>query len=75
MSDEKPKNVDEYKQWLQDKHELVISTRDEVYYTAVTEGIKSNFERSDFWLRLTDNFPEYNDEVLIEYRLPSSKRV
>lgn len=65
MGDEKPKDVDEYKKWLQDKHKVVISTKDEVYYKAVTERIKSDFEGSDFWLRLTDNFHEYNDEYLL----------
>jgi hypothetical protein len=65
VADEKPKNIDEYKRWLQDKHGVEISAKDEVYYKLVTERIKSDFEGSDFWLRLKDNLHEYNDEYLL----------
>ena len=64
MSDEKPKNIDEYKRWLKDQHEVTISTREETYYEAVSDKIKSDFEGSEFWARLTHNFHEYNDEYL-----------
>jgi len=65
MGDEKPKNIGEYRRWLQDKHGVKISSKDEVYYNAVSERIKTDFEGSDFWVRLTGNLHEYNDEYLL----------
>jgi len=70
MSDEKPKNLIDYNKWLKDKLDIEISSRDNRYYESVTSTIKTNFEKSDFWVRLIENFREYNDEYLLQTGFP-----
>jgi len=69
--DNKPKNIDEYKKWLKEQHKVEISDWTQTYYESVTSKIKLDFEKSEFWIQLTEDLEEYNDEYLLEtgYRL------
>jgi hypothetical protein len=66
MSNKKPKDIDEYRQWLRKKHEIDISDRTRTRYEYVTTAIKADLERSDFWTQLTGNLGEFNDEYLLK---------
>lgn len=64
----KPKNVEEYKRWLKEQHEIDISYKTQVYYESVANKVKLDFEKSEFWYQLTKNLDEYNAEYHVKYK-------
>ena len=64
MTDEKPKDIAEYKKWLKEKHKIEISGKTQKYYESVASRIKFDLEKSDFWIQLTENLREYDGEYL-----------
>lgn len=62
MTNKKPKDINEYKKWLKEKHGFEISDRTQTYYESVTSKIKRDLEKSDFWIQLTKNLREYDSE-------------
>lgn len=64
MTNKKPKDIDEYKKWLKEKHKIEISGKTQKYYEAVASIIKLDLEKSDFWIQLTENLKEYEGEYL-----------
>lgn len=70
MNSEKPLNMDEYKEWLENEHNLEMSNREIAYYETVANKIKIDFEKSDFWAELTENLGEFNSEYLINTGYP-----
>ena len=56
----KPNDIDEYKKWLKEEHNVEISDRTRTYYESVAVKIKSEFEKSDFWRQLVGNLQEYD---------------
>lgn len=64
MTNKKPKDIDEYKKWLKEKHRIEISNRTQIYYESVVNRIKLDFEKSDFWIQPTENLKEYDGEYL-----------
>jgi len=69
MSDEEPKNIDEYRQWLK-KHGVEDIKREEAYYNTVTSRMATDFRASDYWTKLIKRLPEYHDEYLLETGYP-----
>lgn len=65
MSSKKPKDIDEYKEWLRKKHEIDIADRTRTRYQHVTTIIKVDLEKSEFWAQLTENLGEFNAEYLL----------
>jgi len=76
-NNEKPKDIGEYKKWLKKEHRIDISNRTITHYGSVTNKIKQDMGKSDFWIQLTENLKEYDSEYLLKtkYRLliPESK--
>jgi len=70
MKTGKPKSVDEYKRWLRKEHEIQISNRTRAYYDSITSKIKLDFEKSLFWVRLTENLREFDSEYQLKTRYP-----
>jgi hypothetical protein len=70
MNDEKPKNVDEYKRWLKEKHGVEVSSREEAYYKNVTMRIVAELQKSVFWVQLVKSLPEYHDEYQLNTGYP-----
>lgn len=66
MTTKKPQNIDEYKKWLKDKHEVETSERTKTRYELVTGRIEQDFENSEFWVQLNKNLKEYESEYLIK---------
>ena len=65
MSQQKPKNIDEYKDWLRKSQEVEVSQKTVSYYENVANRIKVDFEKSPFWTSLlTRNLREYHDEYI-----------
>lgn len=67
MNIKKPEDMEQYIEWLYTEHNLEISKRTETYYNSVTKEIKSQFDKSDFWIQLTENMREYDAEYLTEH--------
>lgn len=61
----KPDNIEEYKHWMKNKFNIEISEREKAYYESVTNKIKSDFEKSAFWIHLTENLKKYGEEYLV----------
>lgn len=70
MNNEKPKNLDEYKEWLKRERGVEISPRTERDYDSVTSKLKRDFEESDFWVALPENLREVNDQYHQEEGYP-----
>lgn len=66
MNASKPQNMKEYERWLREKHKVEISNTTRTYYESVVNTIKRNFEKSDFWIQLTGNLQNYNDEYYVK---------
>ena len=69
--DEKPKDIEQYKEWLEKNHEVKITDRIRNNYESATEKMKQQFKKSAFWKELGRNLREYNDEYYLdkEYQL------
>lgn len=61
----KPENIDEYKDWLKRKHDVIIDDSIPIYYDSVTMKIKNDFELSLFWTELLKNLNEYSQEYAL----------
>jgi hypothetical protein len=70
MSEDKPKNIDEYKEWLKEERSIESLDIHKTYYESVTNIIKSDFAESACWKELTNNFIEYNDRYFIHKGYP-----
>lgn len=70
MDEDKPKNIDEYMEWLEKEHNVEVSTRTIGRYEAVTRKIKLDFEDSDFWIQLVKELREFDSEYRMEYKYP-----
>jgi len=64
----KPENIDEYKDWLEREHEVIIDEANPNYYDSVTMTIKKSFESSPFWTELLNNLNLYSQEYTLEKR-------
>jgi len=70
MGEDKPKNIDEYKEWLEKKHNVKVSNKTVMHYKSVTNGIKLDFEKSDFWIQLVKELKEFDSEYRMEHKYP-----
>ena len=66
VNDGKPKNIIEYKNWLEKEHGFEVSERTRTYYESVTSKVRQDFEKSGLWIQLTDNLEEYDSEYLLK---------
>ncbi len=62
----KPRNITEYKRWLQQEHQLGITTATERHYESVLDIVKSDFQQSEFWRSLEERLKHYQGEYLME---------
>ncbi|NQU06534.1 MAG: hypothetical protein HQ568_10605 [Calditrichaeota bacterium] len=60
MSDEKPKNIKEYIDWLKSNLSVAIDDRVKTHYDLVSLKLQSYIENSEFWRALTDNLKDYD---------------
>lgn len=69
--DDKPSNIQQYKQWLKENHQVEITDRIKNNYESATDKMKQQFQESAFWEQLGRNLREYNDEYYLdkEYQL------
>jgi hypothetical protein len=66
----KPQNIDEYKEWLFDKHKIEISNRTQTYYELVALKARQAYESSAFWNELGQNLAKYDEEYLAKTGYP-----
>jgi hypothetical protein len=61
---DKPKNIDEYKKWLQDELSITINSKTENHYNSIANKIKSDFLSSKVWNEILIQLNDYNTEYL-----------
>lgn len=69
-TENKPKNISEYMQWLKKNHEMEVSDRTRLYYESIANKIKSDFEQSDIWIDLNRNIKIFDEEYLLKTGYP-----
>lgn len=67
---QKPKTVEQYKEWLEEEHDVEISRQTCNYYETVADRMKWTFEDSEFWTQLKVDLEEFNDEYHMETGYP-----
>lgn len=66
MNTDKPKDIEEYKKWLEKEHQVEISTRTQNQYESVVAKIRGDFEQSGLWVELTNSLKDFNEQYQIE---------
>ena len=66
MKNKKPEDINEYKKWLREKHDVEISERVRTYYGSVTHKIEKDFENSSLWIQLNENLEECCSRYLLK---------
>lgn len=64
MKVEKPKNIEEYKKWLNKTLSIDINSRTENHYESVANKIKIDFQKSKPWNDILNQLIEYSAEYL-----------
>lgn len=64
--DEKPRDIQQYKQWLKENHQVEITDRIKNNYESAADKMKQQFQKSTFWKQLGNNLREYNDEYHLD---------
>ena len=67
---EKPENIDEYIKWLNDTHNKSITRKTETYYDSVSSKVQSKFSTSPFWIELSEQLQEFNDQFSLKTQYP-----
>lgn len=57
---EKPKNIETYKEWLKNLHNIECSEKNENYYNSTVSNIKDTFLKDSFWNKLIDSLKVFN---------------
>lgn len=63
-------DIEEYRQWLRERHGVDITDKVRNHYELVTTKMKAAFENSAFWKQLVSNLDEFNDEYIIDTGYP-----
>jgi len=66
MSNKKPENINEYKDWLKKKQDVTIDVRTSVYYVSVAHKIREDFTKSFFWKDLTQQIKQIGQEYYLQ---------
>lgn len=62
----KPDSISKYKKWLQIKHDIEVTSKEENYYRSIAFTAKRDFEDSNFWINLTERLKDYDQEYLLQ---------
>ena len=61
---DRPKDIDEYKKWLEREFFVIINSKIENHYNSIAKKIKSDFEVSKVWSDILIELDNYNTEYL-----------
>ena len=61
----KPSNIEQYKQWLKENHQVDITNIVKNHYESVTDKMQQQFQKSVFWRQLGGNLHEYDAEYYL----------
>ena len=64
---EKPKDIGQYKEWLKNALEIEITNKASMHYDLISNKIKYKFEESPFWMDLTNNIKNFDEEYQKEH--------
>lgn len=63
--DKKP-SLDIYELWLKENHNILINELTESYYESVTQDLKEQLEQSRFWVNISQNLKEFEEEYQLK---------
>ncbi len=66
MAAQKPQNIEQYKKWLRDKHDVFITDRSRNYYESVSNKICKDFTSSTLWNTLVNGLERIDQQYLLE---------
>lgn len=61
-----PKNIEEYIEWLYDRHKIKITSRYQNYYESVTNKIINDFSNSELWGSIIKKYNIFNQEYYLK---------
>ncbi len=67
---EKPKDIKEYRRWLEENHGIEVDIKLQKYYDSVTLQMKQDFETSEVWKKINDNLNNLSTVYEIETSYP-----
>ncbi len=70
MTDKKPSDIKEYKEWLKRNHKIEVTDSTRVYYESVVNKIKSDLQNADCWSKLIQSLDDLNAEYLLRTGYP-----
>ncbi|HUU28934.1 MAG TPA: hypothetical protein VM123_14075 [archaeon] len=66
----KPTTIEDYKEWLKKTFDIEINKKTQNYFDSVTRKIKSDLEKSDFWININEKLISYDQEYLLQTGYP-----
>ena len=63
---DKPKNIEEYEEWLKSKLKISIDPEIKNYYNQTAKNFKSKMEESEFWKDFTTSLNKFNQEFIVK---------
>lgn len=69
-SNDKPQNLNEYREWLTNERHIEITNRTKTYYESVTSTAKEKLLKTTFWQNLCSNLQNYDESYTIETSYP-----
>ena len=63
---EKPLTIEEYKNWLKQKHESYVTEKAQSYFETVANKMARDFKQHIVWEKITDSISDLNREYFVE---------
>ena len=55
---------------VREKHDIVIDNQYREYYEDSAAKLKTEFQKSEFWVEINENLPTFNEEYQVENGYP-----
>jgi len=69
-SNDKPQNLNEYREWLTNERHIEITNRTKTYYESVASTAKEKLLETTFWQNLCSNLQNYDESYTIDTSYP-----
>lgn len=66
MEIQKPKNIEEYKEWVQGEFACSLTSKEQTYHESITDKICKDFKESEYWKSLGEKLKVYNQEYYLK---------
>ena len=66
--DDKPRNIEQYQVWLEERHGVASDRRLRTHHEAVVDRVERDFRSSPFWTALETELKTFHETYLVETR-------